>query len=108
MPCPPAEEVTTLLGAVFPGHLRSFCFSSDNSPVIEAGLYKWLTMFLVRVCFFIFYLPIAPPSQAFMELYLSQSLMKFYLRSAASSLVTYHLTYDLHPLCIVMPILLLL
>jgi hypothetical protein len=62
-------------------------------------------MFL-RVHFFIFYLPIAPPSQTFMELYLSQTFLDFCLNTAIS--LAYHIAYYLHPSRIVMPILLLL
>ncbi len=72
--------------------------------MIEAELSKWLTFFL-RVCF-IFYLPIAPPSQTFMESYLSQAFMDFCLSAPRD--LAYHIAYDLHPSCIVMPLLLLL
>jgi hypothetical protein len=76
--------------------------------MIEAEFSKWLTMFLtfLHVHFVLFYLWIAPLSQTFMEFYLSQTFLDFCL-NAASSLACY-MAYNLHPSCIVMPILLLL
>jgi hypothetical protein len=92
----------SFLTVAWPLVLSSFILG--YSPMIEAELSKWLTFFL-RVCF-IFYLPIAPPSQTFMESYLSQAFMDFCLSAPRD--LAYHIAYDLHPSCIVMPLLLLL